>query len=150
MSNFILIVDDDVFNLHVMETIIKKLGYDCIKSFSGKDAVKIIEDLVQKNNIDYLKLILMDYLMPEMDGCECAKQIKEILASKEDLSEIPIIAVTANDDKAVYEKCLNSGMVELVAKPISVEKMEKIFELWMTWSFILINLRKPSLLKFVK
>ena len=91
----------------------------------------MVEELLQKDNIDYLKLILMDYLMPEMDGCECAKQIKEILASKEDLNDIPIIAVTANDDKAVYEKCLNSGMVELVAKPISVEKMEKIFELWM-------------------
>ena len=131
MSNYILIVDDDVFNLHVMETIIKKLGFDCIKSYSGKEALNIIEDLFQKDNIDFLKLILMDYLMPEMDGCECAKKIKEILISKEYPNEIPIIAVTANDDRAVYEKCLDSGMVELVAKPVSVEKMEKIFELWM-------------------
>ena len=110
----ILLAEDNIINqkvaMHILE---KKLGYNAYVVNNGKEAVEALE----KTDYD---LLLLDCQMPEMDGYEATRYIRD----KDSLvrnSSIPIIAMTANAMKGDREKCLASGMDDYITKPINVD-----------------------------
>ncbi|MGN7382166.1 PP2C family protein-serine/threonine phosphatase [Paenibacillus sp. SAFN-117] len=120
----ILIVDDNPINLIVIEKILKNEGYpDCIKAHSAQelfDYLRIDSDEPMESEVD---LILLDLMMPEIDGLEACRRIKQV----DRLKDIPIIIVTALGDSNKLAKALDLGASDYVMKPINkVELMARI------------------------
>ena len=108
----VLVVDDDFMNLRMAEMILVKHGYEVIKAESG---LKCLEYLKQ----EVVELILLDVHMPQMDGFEVLKQLKE----NERLAEIPVIFLTADNDKKVEIRGLKEGASDFITKPFVAEVM---------------------------
>lgn len=115
----ILVAEDNPFNQKLMKRIINKLGHSFTLANNGLEAVQ----LVQENPFD---IILMDVHMPEMDGLEACRQIREFEKNSE--TRIPILAVTAAVMKGDIDECIASGMDDFIPKPIKTEMLEK--KLW--------------------
>lgn len=120
MRDLILIVDDDVRNIFALRLTLKAKGFDVLTSQSGQDALNLLSQ-----NSD-IKLILMDMMMPEMDGYEAIK----ILKSSDKYPTIPIISVTAQAMSGDMEKCLEVGADDYVSKPIEVDRLISIIKRW--------------------
>jgi len=110
----ILVVDDVQTNCIVAEIILKKLGHNSLSVHSGKDAVSLLST---RDDID---LVLMDLQMPELDGYETTRLLRESGFNK------PIIALSANAQKDVDQACYQAGMSGYVAKPISVKDLSAV------------------------
>ena len=108
--NKVLIVDDDVDNAVIQQTIVQKLGFYTQIAINGLDAIKFIKQ-------DEPDLILLDIFMPQMDGYETIKYIKEYF-------NIPIIIVSAGGNQAV-KKIKDMGIIFYVQKPITPTKLQK-------------------------
>lgn len=109
----ILIVEDNQVNLMLATTILKKAGHRTDGASNGLEALSAIRSRPYD-------VILMDMMMPEMDGLEATRAIRQLSGSQ---SEIPIIAMTANAMKGDREKCLQAGMNDYLSKPIDREKL---------------------------
>lgn len=116
----ILLVEDNKVNQLVFKGVCKKMGLKVDVANNG------IEALTALKNKDY-DLVFMDCLMPEMDGYEATKQIRESKAGEEN-NNITIIAMTANAMKGDREKCLEAGMNDYLAKPINQDAFTEILE----------------------
>ncbi len=114
----ILYVEDNLMNQNVMENIISGKGYEYIAAFHGKEALEIIRN----RKID---LVLMDIQLPEMNGFEVTRIIRE---ECEKGTQIPIIAITAYAMREDREKCLNSGMDDYIAKPFNIEELYQLID----------------------
>ncbi len=119
MKKKILIVEDDSDLVYVLQRLMGLLGHDTIAAKTGKEAVKMAAS-------DLPDLIILDIMIPEMDGFEVSRKIRENLATQ----GIPIIAVTALTAFKDKQKCFQSGCNEYIPKPLiptklasSVEKM---------------------------
>lgn len=110
MKNKILIVDDDVDSSTIQQTIAQKLGYYTQIAINGLDAIKHIKE-------DKPDLILLDIFMPQMDGFETIKYIKEKY-------DIPILVVTAGGNQSI-KKIKDMGILFFIQKPISPTKLQK-------------------------
>ena len=117
-----LIVDDNEANRLVASTILEGYGVITTEAEDGKKAVKELSD-------GLFDLVLMDIQMPELNGYEATKLIRETLKSK-----VPIIALTANAIKGEHEKCLQAGMDGYLSKPFKEEDLLKIVCEWMDHS----------------
>lgn len=116
----ILIVDDDVRNTFALSSYLKVIGLKINVAENGFQAIDFLKDQPDTD------IILMDMMMPEMDGFEAIEKIK----SNKTTSKIPIIAVTAKAMKGDREKCLQAGASEYVSKPVNMkELMEKMVQL---------------------
>ncbi len=113
----ILVVDDNYTNLNVASAILTKYKATVLTALSGKDCLRMIET----NDVD---MIFLDYMMPEMNGIDTLEQIRKIPGSK--YVALPVIALTANVVSGAREMFLESGFDDFLAKPISIDKMEKI------------------------
>lgn len=120
----ILLAEDNRVNQIVVQKILEKMG---LQVSIVEDGVQAIE-LLKKEQID---LILMDCLMPEMDGYQATQNIRLGLAG-EGNSDIIIVAITANAMKGDKEKCLASGMDDYIAKPVSSEEIQKMLQKWLS------------------
>jgi DNA-binding response OmpR family regulator len=105
----IVLVDDEALMLDLLELYLKPKGYDCVKCQSGEEAV----EYVQTHPCD---LILLDIMMPRMDGWETCKKIREF-------TNVPIIMLTARDDKIDVVKGLRIGADDYVTKPFDEEEL---------------------------
>ena len=114
----ILVVDDNKINQKVAGGLLHKLGHTTIMANNGREAVDIIR-MADDTEFD---IILMDMQMPEMDGVEATKTIKELGKHKKD---IPVIALTANLMLGDIQRCKEVGMVDHVAKPILRHELYK-------------------------
>ena len=112
----ILICDDDRDIVSALKIYLTSEGYQTVEAYNGEEAVAA----VRGGNID---LILMDVMMPEMDGLEAAKAIRAL--DRPDAKTIPIIAMTANVFKEDREKCLAAGMNAHLSKPLDAETMKR-------------------------
>jgi CheY-like chemotaxis protein len=112
MAKRILVVDDDEMVLMALNELLKPEGYEIHAISSGKEALKKIEE----NTYD---LLMLDIIMPEMDGLELCKRIRQ----KEGYREVPIVFLTAKSRDADRASGLDAGANLFLSKPISPEKL---------------------------
>ncbi|UWX62209.1 response regulator [Chryseobacterium oranimense] len=112
MNKKILIVDDDPRNIFALKLTLKSRGYQIDSCTSAQVAIQILKE----NEID---LVLMDMMMPEMDGYEAIKTIRNTPS----ISQIPVISVTAQAMPEDRQKCLDAGAQDYVSKPIDVDQL---------------------------
>ncbi|KQT16929.1 histidine kinase [Chryseobacterium sp. Leaf404] len=115
MKKKILIVDDDPRNIFALKLTLKSKGFDVLDATMADEAIEIM-----KQNAD-LSFVLMDMMMPEIDGYEALN----IVLNTPEIAGIPVIAVTAQAMPGDREKCIAAGAKEYVTKPIDVEILLK-------------------------
>ena len=113
----ILLVEDNELNQEVVSLFLRKGGYNLVIANDGEEAIIKLE----KQHFD---LILMDIEMPEMNGFECTRSIRNSDPSRIN-PEIPIIAMTAHAMKGDKDKCMGAGMDDYISKPINFIELEK-------------------------
>jgi CheY-like chemotaxis protein len=116
----VLIVDDDIKNIFVLDSALNEYNVNVEIAYNGKEA---IEKLRENESID---IVLMDIMMPVMDGYEAIETIR----ADEKLKNIPIIAVTAKAMKEDKEKCMKIGADDFMSKPIDVDALMKLIKVW--------------------
>lgn len=113
MQKKILIVDDDPRNIFALKLTLKARGFLLETCTMAQEAIQILE------RDSGIELVLMDMMMPEMDGYEAVKIIRQTSAIK----HIPVIAVTAQAMEEDRQKCLDAGAQDYVKKPIDVDQL---------------------------
>jgi len=132
MIKRILLVEDNEINQEVASSILINLGFQVDVADNGQQALDVLKSDAMKNDaarVNY-DLVFMDCQMPVMDGYEAAECIRSGLAGQKYVS-IPIVAMTANAMKGDDKKCLESGMDDYVAKPISPDLIRQKLTLWL-------------------
>ena len=117
----VLIVDDNEINITIAKGLIGPTKIQCYEALSGKQAIEMLEK-------EHFDIIFMDHMMPEMDGVDTTKIIREQVVSAMDT---PIIALTANVVEGVKEMFIAAGMNDLVAKPIDIRSLVKCLKTWL-------------------
>jgi signal transduction histidine kinase/CheY-like chemotaxis protein/HAMP domain-containing protein len=117
----ILVVDDDVRNLFALTTVFERFHIDVITAESGKEAIQVLSD---NPKID---MVLMDIMMPEMDGYETTQKIRR----EHKNSTLPIIAVTAKAMKGDRQKCIEAGASDYITKPVKIDQLLSLMRLWL-------------------
>jgi PAS domain S-box-containing protein len=119
----ILLVEDNITNQQVAAGLLKKLGFKADIAANGVEALKALE-------IIPYDLVLMDVQMPEMDGLEATRRIRDPHSSVLNHT-LPIVAMTAHAMQADRESCMAAGMDDYVAKPIDSRELIRVMELWL-------------------
>jgi len=117
----VLIVDDDMRNIFALTSLLEDKGMIVASHDNGRDALATLRG---SPDVD---VILMDIMMPEMDGIDTMREIRKIPACK----HIPIIAVTAKAMKGDREKCMEAGAWDYLAKPVDAELMVGVLRAWL-------------------
>ena len=121
-SACILLAEDNVVNQRVSQAFLHKLGYQVDMVANGRLAVQ-----AYSQNPDRYDLVLMDCQMPEMDGYEATKKIRQF-ESNQGLGALPVIALTANVMASDRERSFHSGMDDILHKPLSIEKLDSMLK----------------------
>jgi CheY-like chemotaxis protein len=121
INKTVLIVDDDMRSVFVLSSILEQKGTKLVIGYNG---IEGIQKLQENPDID---LVLMDIMMPEMDGYTAIKEIRKISR----YSNLPIIALTAKAMKEDRQKCIDAGANEYLTKPIDVEKLVSLMKVWL-------------------
>lgn len=116
----IMLVEDNKLNQRLMESSLRRFGFQIDLANNGLEAVEKYQATPEKYS-----LIIMDIMMPVMDGLEATRQIR-IFEEMNDI-RIPIIALTANTFNADRERCLSYGMDDYLAKPLNMELLAQSF-----------------------
>ena len=117
----VLVVDDDVRNLFALTTAFERFNINTITAESGREAMNILNE---NNEID---IVLMDIMMPEMDGYETTQKIRR----EHKNSALPIIAVTAKAMKGDREKCIEAGASDYITKPLKIGQLLSLMRVWL-------------------
>lgn len=117
----VLIVDDDVRNTFALATILEDHEMEIVVSKNGKEALELLE---QHHDI---ALILMDIMMPEMDGYEAMQEIRK----QHRFRQLPIIALTAKAMKGDKSKCIEAGANDYLSKPVDTDKLISLMRVWL-------------------
>lgn len=115
----ILLAEDNEINMEIATEILQMEGIEVFPAFNGKQAV----DIFKNHDENFFDAILMDMLMPEMNGCEVSKEIRKL--NRNDAKTIPIIAVTANAFAEDIAKTTEAGMNAHISKPIDFNALCK-------------------------
>ncbi len=117
----ILVVEDDVRNVFALTSVFEPKGAKVDIARNGREALSILE---ARPGVD---LVLMDVMMPEMDGLEATREIRK----RAELAKLPIIALTAKAMPDDRERCLSAGANDYIAKPLDVDKLLSLTRVWM-------------------
>jgi signal transduction histidine kinase/DNA-binding response OmpR family regulator/CHASE3 domain sensor protein len=117
----VLIADDDVRNIFSLTKALEANGMNVLTAIDGKEAVK------QLNQNPGLDIVLMDMMMPEMDGYETIRRIRENRKFK----NLSIIAVTAKAMTGDREKCINAGASDYITKPVDIDQLLSLLRVWL-------------------
>lgn len=120
MKKTILIVDDDIRNIYALSSALTTKGASILTAFNGIEALEVLE---KNSNID---IVLMDIMMPEMDGYEATRKIRENSKWK----NLPIIALTAKAMKGDREEILEAGASDYQSKPIDIQQLISLISIW--------------------
>ncbi len=118
----ILLVDDDMRNVFALSKILNERGMEIIKADNGKNALDMLD---LHSDID---LVLMDIMMPEMDGYEAMRKIR----SQRRLKDLPVIALTAKAMKDDKQNCIDAGANDYITKPIDIERLLSLMRVWLS------------------
>jgi len=121
-SKKILLVDDDSRNIFALSKILKERGMEVLSAENGKIALELLSEYP---GID---LVLMDVMMPEMDGYETMRRIR----SQKIFKSLPVIALTAKAMKDDKQKCIDAGANEYITKPIDVDRLLSLMRVWLS------------------
>src|SRR5690606_17082067 len=117
----VLVVDDDIRNIFALSSILELHRMEVLTANSGREAIQIIE------RTDDLALVLMDIMMPEMDGYTTMRRIR----AEARFHVLPIIALTAKAMKGDREKCLEAGASDYIAKPVNNQQLVALLRTWL-------------------
>jgi len=117
----VLVVDDDVRNIFALSSVLERRGMTVLTAGTGREAIATLESTPD------LAIVLMDIMMPEMDGYETMQVIRQNTSFR----RLPIIALTAKAMKGDREKCLEAGASEYLAKPVNTEQLLSALRMWL-------------------
>jgi len=117
----VLLTDDDMRNVFALSAVLEDKGLKIIVAKNGKEA---LEKLELNSDID---VVLMDIMMPEMDGYEATRRIRQ----QDQYAELPIIALTANAMSGDRKKCIDAGASDYLSKPVDLEKLTSLLRVWL-------------------
>jgi CheY-like chemotaxis protein/signal transduction histidine kinase/HAMP domain-containing protein len=117
----VLVVDDDVRNIFALSSVLERRGMVVLTATTGSEAIELLQ---QKTDV---AIVLMDIMMPEMDGYETIGKIRAVSGFR----RRPIIALTAKAMKGDREKCLEAGASDYLAKPVNTEQLLSSLRLWL-------------------
>jgi CheY-like chemotaxis protein len=120
-SKRVLVVDDDVRNIFALSSVLERHGMEVVTAGTGQEA---IEKVATDPDID---LVLMDIMMPGMDGYDTMRTIRE----KPESRSLPIVALTAKAMKGDREKCLEAGASDYLAKPVVTDQLLGMLRQWL-------------------
>jgi CheY-like chemotaxis protein len=117
----VLLVDDDSRNIFALSSVLERRGMRVLTSTTGSEAIELVESTPE------LAIVLMDIMMPEMDGYRTIERIRKSPAYR----RLPIIALTAKAMKGDREKCLEAGASDYLAKPVNTEQLLSSLRMWL-------------------
>ncbi len=117
----VLLVDDDARNIFALSSVLERRGMRVVTATTGREAITIIEADPE------VAIVLMDIMMPEMDGYETM----EVIRSNPHFGRLPIVALTAKAMKGDREKCLEAGASDYLAKPVNTEQLLSALRMWL-------------------
>ncbi|MGI2908666.1 HAMP domain-containing protein [Tolypothrix sp. VBCCA 56010] len=117
----VLIVDDDVRNIFALTSLLERYQMEILYAENGRDGITMLE-----NNPD-INIVLMDVMMPGMDGYETMQVIRDI----DEFQNIPVIALTAKAMKGDREKCIEAGASDYITKPVDTEQLLSLLRVWL-------------------
>jgi len=117
----VLVVDDDVRNIFALSSVLERRGMTVLTAGTGREAISMLESTPD------MAIVLMDIMMPEMDGYETMQVIRQNASFR----RLPIIALTAKAMKGDREKCLEAGASEYLAKPVNTEQLLSALRMWL-------------------
>jgi CheY-like chemotaxis protein len=117
----VLVVDDDVRNIFALSSVLERRGMTVLTAGTGREAIAMLESTPD------IAIVLMDIMMPEMDGYETMQVIRQ----NPSFRRLPIVALTAKAMKGDREKCLEAGASEYLAKPVNTEQLLSALRMWL-------------------
>jgi CheY-like chemotaxis protein len=121
MQRAVLLVDDDARNIFALSSVLERRGMEVLTATTGIEAITVLSS---RNDV---AIVLMDIMMPGMDGYETIQAIRE----KPEFRRLPILALTAKAMKGDREKCLEAGASDYLAKPVNVEQLLSALRMWL-------------------
>ncbi|HLY90002.1 MAG TPA: response regulator, partial [Acetobacteraceae bacterium] len=117
----VLLVDDDARNIFALSSVLERRGMEVLTATTGSEAIETLQ------STPGLAIVLMDIMMPEMDGY----QTMEVIRAQPAFRRLPIIALTAKAMKGDREKCLEAGASDYLAKPVNTEQLLSTLRIWL-------------------
>jgi CheY-like chemotaxis protein len=117
----VLVVDDDARNIFALTTILETQEMEVLSATNGRQAIEIIQ------STPGLSVVLMDIMMPEMDGYETMREIR----NDSRFRTLPILALTAKAMKGDREKCLEAGASDYISKPVNTDQLLSLLRVWL-------------------
>jgi CheY-like chemotaxis protein len=117
----VLVVDDDVRNIFALSSALERRGMTVLTASTGREALTTLESTPD------VAIVLMDVMMPEMDGYETMRAVRKNPAFR----RLPIVALTARAMKGDREKCLEAGASDYLAKPVNTEQLLSVLRAWL-------------------
>jgi len=116
-----LLIDDDARNIFALSSVLERRGMRVLTATTGREAIALVDSTPD------LAIVLMDIMMPEMDGYQTMRAIRQ----KPDFRRLPIIALTAKAMKGDREKCMEAGASDYLAKPVNTEQLLSALRMWL-------------------
>jgi len=117
----VLVVDDDVRNIFALSSALERRGMTVLTASTGREALATLDTTTD------VAIVLMDVMMPEMDGYETMREVRKNPAFR----RLPIVALTARAMKGDREKCLEAGASDYLAKPVNTEQLLSVLRAWL-------------------
>ena len=117
----VLIVDDDLRNIYALTATLERRNMQVLYAENGREAIDLLEKTAD------IDVVLMDIMMPIMDGYEAMRAIRET----ERFRSLPIIALTAKAMKGDREKCIEAGASDYIPKPVNAEQLLSLLRVWL-------------------
>lgn len=117
----VLLVDDDIRNIYSLTKILEDLKMHVVTALDGREALAVLDHTVD------IDIVLLDMMMPNMDGYETARNIRQNESNK----HLPIIAVTAKAMTGDREKCIEAGASDYISKPIDADQLPSLLRVWL-------------------
>jgi CheY-like chemotaxis protein len=117
----VLVVDDDIRNIFALTSVLERQHMEVVYAENGRDGIDILRGTPGIDGV------LMDIMMPGMDGFEAMREIRKIAKYK----TVPVIAVTAKAMKGDRQKCLEAGASDYITKPVDTEQLLSLLRIWL-------------------